>query len=115
MRKGFEIISLMHAKKVHEESEGANGYILVTRSVWESEKRAPPRDEDGSNEDCDYIRSEMLLGVNLIREVEGNEECCELTTVTHIHTPGVSVYVAKPFALKAARNFIHDIRELLEK
>ena len=115
MRKGFELISLLYARKLDEERDGINGYILATRSVWESEKNAPLGDKDGSSESNDYVRSEMLLGVNLVREVKGHPDRCELTTVTHFHTPGVNVYVAKPFGMKAARNFIQDIRDVIEK
>ena len=115
MRKGFELISLLYARKLDEERDGLNGYILATRSVWESEKSAPLGNKDGLSESDDYVRSEMLLGVNLVREVKGHSDRCELTTVTHFHTPGVNVYVAKPFGMKAARNFIQDIRDVIEK
>jgi hypothetical protein len=114
VRKQVELLSLLHARSLDPESDGMKGFISVTRSVWEDEDVVPPNGgkSDRSN---DYIRSEMLLGVNLIRELDGDlANYCELTTVTHFITPGIPTIGAKQIAMKAATNFIKEIQRQFE-
>ena len=84
IRKDIELLTLMHARRLDEDKDGIKGYICVNRSVWEDESRAPlPNgDESGTSGGKNYIRSEALLGVNLIRQLEGNT--CEITTVRYV-------------------------------
>jgi hypothetical protein len=80
IRRKIEMLSLIYARKLKE----ADGYLLVSRSVWEDGRASRP-------ESLDTVRSEILLGVNIFRPVVGPEgrQYCEMTTITHTHTFGV--------------------------
>mmetsp|Transcript_3761 Transcript_3761/g.7190 ORF Transcript_3761/g.7190 Transcript_3761/m.7190 type:complete len:680 (-) Transcript_3761:905-2944(-) len=110
IRKKLELISLLYARQLDENTDGVKGYIIVNRSVWEDENRAPTEDGDGGTaSDCNYIRSEILLGVNLIRDI-GQYNKCEITTVSHFYTPGTPTFGARQFGMKAASNFLRDLQ-----
>lgn len=98
IRRNIELLSLLYARP-----EG-DGFLLVSRSVWED--CSPDH-----NATQDTLRSEMLLGVNYIRPLQGGEHC-EMTTITHVYSPSVPEVLAKSFAPKAAANFIRDIQAL---
>jgi hypothetical protein len=92
IRRKIEVLTLIYARKLKE----ADGYLLVSRSVWEN-GRANGRPESSPMEK-DTVRSEILLGVNIFRPVAGPEggmqqqqqqQYCEMTTITHTHTSGV--------------------------
>lgn len=110
IRKKLELLSLMHARTLDDKKDGMKGYIIVNRSVWEDEKRVPSDDGDGEEgNDSNYIRSEVLLGVNLIRELD-QDGMCEITTINHFYTPGTPTFGARQFGMKAAANFLRDIQ-----
>mmetsp|Transcript_3432 Transcript_3432/g.5181 ORF Transcript_3432/g.5181 Transcript_3432/m.5181 type:complete len:276 (+) Transcript_3432:55-882(+) len=112
IRKQMELISVLYGRALDEEKDEMKGYIIVNRSVWENENRAPSTSADGSSGgDTNFIRSEMLLGVNLIRELHGEDEGkSELTTITHFFTPGTPTFGARQFGMKASGGFIRDIQ-----
>ena len=113
IRKNIELLSLIHARKLDEViNDGHKGYIVVSRSVWENEVTVPDENGKSQRSTSDAIRSEMLLGVNYIREIE--ENVAELTTVTHLFTPGIPTFGAKKIALLAASNFIRDIQAIFD-
>jgi hypothetical protein len=110
IRKQIELLTLMHARALDEEQDGMKGYICVNRSAWEDEKRAPsPSYDEPSPGNQNYIRSEALLGVNLILELDENE--CEITTINHFYTPGTPSFGAKQFGMKAATNFLRGLQK----
>lgn len=116
IRKKLELLSLMHARALDEKRDGMKGYMIVSRSVWEDEKQVPS--EDGGDgdyvSDSNYIRSEILLGVNLIREVDDEADKCEITTINHFYTPGTPTFGARQFGMKAAANFLKDLQNKFE-
>lgn len=114
IRKKLELVSLLYAKALDEKMDGMKGYIIVNRSVWEDENRAPTADGNGDTvSDCNYIRSEILLGVNLIRDI-GQDSKCEITTINHFYTPGTPTFGARQFGMKAASNFLRDLQNQFE-
>lgn len=114
IKKQIELRAMMYAKTFDEEIHGSKGYLAVTRSVWEDEASAPTKDKKGdSGGNADFIRSEMLLSVNCIRDISASKPgSCELTTVTHFHTPGMPTFGAKTMGMKAAANFIKDVQAI---
>lgn len=114
-RKPLELKTLFYARKLTAEDglvDGkASAYITVGRSVWETAAGT----EEGS--DGSATRCEVMLSVNLVRDVEteDGEEWCELTMVTHAVSPGIPIFVGKQLGLVAAENYIKDIRALFEK
>lgn len=111
VRKPVELRLLLHARLLDSESdnEGAK-YLTIGRSVWENE------DGTADNEAADATRCEMLLSVNLIRDVSyRGEKWCEITSLTHGVSPGIPIFIARKAALMAAEKYIKDIRSVFEK
>lgn len=112
--KPLEFKTLFYARQLRSddgvEMDGA-AYVTVGRSVWET----PEGTTDGS--DNSTTRCEILLSVNLVREIvtEDGEKWCELTLVSHGVSPGIPVFVGKQLGLHAAENYIKDIRALFEQ
>lgn len=99
----------MHARKLrHADSikEPMDGYIVVSRAVTGG-KWAP-----ASNTNENYVRNEILLGVNLLKAIPGEPDKTELTAVTHVYSPMVPVMLAKSAGMKGAVDFVRDIRAL---
>ena len=91
------LVSVFHAKELDDGS----GYVVVTRAVHE------PESESSSN----VIKSEILMGVNLIKKIKGSEDSqCLMINVTHIRSPMVPMVVAKKIGVTAAIGFVNDIR-----
>lgn len=113
VRKPLEFKTLFYARRL-DESDGVefNGvaYITVGRSVWEG------ADGTASGNDTSTTRCEILLSVNLLREVisENGEKWCELTNISHGVSPGLPMFMIRQMGLLAAENFIKDIRAMFE-
>lgn len=93
LHKTLQFTSLMHAREMDA------GYKLVTRAV---------ESPFGSTT---ALKSEILLGINVIWRIPGDDKRCLLITVHHIRSPFVPMMIAKRIGLQAASNFIHDIRQ----
>jgi hypothetical protein len=93
MRKTLQFTSLMHARETDA------GYKLVTRAV---------ESPFGS---ATALKSEILLGINVIWRIPGDDKRCLLIAVNHIRSPFVPMMIAKRIGLQAATNFINDIRQ----
>ncbi|GAX11412.1 hypothetical protein FisN_22Lh090 [Fistulifera solaris] len=93
MRKTLQFTSLMHARETEA------GYKLVTRAV---------ESPFGS---ATALKSEILLGINVIWRIPGDDRRCLLIAVNHIRSPFVPMMIAKRIGLQAATNFINDIRQ----
>jgi hypothetical protein len=106
IRKTLVFISLLHSQALDDGS----GYLVVTRAVHHPEDTTSTTTATaGSN----VIMSEILIGVNLIRKVEGAENSrCLMINVNHIRSPMVPMMVAKRLGVSAAVNFLNDIRAL---
>lgn len=111
VRKPVELRLFLHGRRLDPENddEGAR-YLTIARSIWEN--------EDGTvdNEAADATRCEMLLSVNLIRDISyRDEKWCEITSLTHGVSPGIPLFIARKAALVAAEKYIKDIRSVFEK
>jgi hypothetical protein len=100
LRKRLQFVTLMHARRL----EGGNGYIIVSRAVTRGEE---PVDVKG-----DILRSEILMGINIILDVEGDENRAIMINQNHIRSPMVPLFIAKKIGLAAAEGFFDDIRAL---
>jgi hypothetical protein len=113
VRKPLEFKTLFYARRL-EENDGVEfdgvAYITVGRSVWEG------ADGTTGGNDATATRCEILLSVNLIREViaENHEKWCELTNISHGVSPGLPMFMVRQVGLMAAENFIKDIRSVFE-
>ena len=113
-RKTLEFKTLFYARQLSsDDGIDINGvaYITVGRSVWETAEGTT----DGA--DSSSTRCEILLSVNLIREVKSKngEKWCELTCINHGISPVIPMFIGKQVALTAAENYIKDIRVVLRK
>jgi hypothetical protein len=105
--KTIEVLSLWYTKQLEHVPPGT--FMTVSRSVWE--------DDSGLHKSCrnDTLRSEMLLGVTLLRPVPAVGTTlyhCEITTITHVFSPGVPEYMAKRATPASAANLLRDIQAL---
>jgi hypothetical protein len=99
IRKNLEFVSVLHAKELDDGS----GYLIVTRAV-----HTP---EDSSLPPSTALRSEILMGVNLLRKIQGSEDSrCLMINVNHLRSPMVPMMIAKKLGLSSAVNFLNDIR-----
>lgn len=100
LRKILQFVSLLHAREL----EDGTGYLIVTRAVTQASNAGPL--------DSNILSSEILLGVNVIRRVEGDDNRCLMINVNHLRSPMVPMMIAKKLGLTAACGFIDDIRKL---
>lgn len=111
--KTIETLVLWHARPL---ATAPGACMIVTRSVWENDllqkQESGGADETHivpSSNSSPHIRSEMLLGVYLLRPC--GEQRCELTHVSHVHTPGIPDLLAKRAAPNAVLNMMRGIQE----
>lgn len=96
--KTIEMLSLWYSRAI---PDAPDSYMTVSRSVWEN--------ATGTPKNSNRLRSEMLLGVNLMRACP---EGCELTTITHVFAPGVPEMMAKRMAPQSAANMMREIQSI---
>jgi len=123
-KRNMEFVTLMHARHLEDNdnagigllgggSEGA--YVVVSRAVggngWASDISSCARGGGASGGD-EFIRSEILLGVNVIRAVPGHPGKSEVTAVTHCNSPSVPRALAGKIGVKGAVDFVRDVRSL---
>jgi hypothetical protein len=101
IRKTMQFTSILHAKLLDDDS----GYLLVTRSVTDLSQRGQENEKKG------MLESEILLSVNIMKKINGQENKCFLTTMNHIKSPMVPLRVAKMIGLQASFNFFNDLRK----
>jgi hypothetical protein len=94
------MISLMHSQQINDDGS----YMMVYRSVFE--------DNTASGDATPVIRSEMLLGAVLVRPYGNDHQIAELTSITHMYSPGVPEMIARRAAPSAAMNMVKDIQSI---
>jgi uncharacterized coiled-coil protein SlyX len=110
IRKPVELRLLLHARRLLSQGDDGSIYLTIGRSVWETEVGTT------AAVDNSVTRCEMLLSVNMIRDLPAsNEQWCEITTITHGVSPGVPISIGKRVGLAAAAKYIRDIRAVFEK
>lgn len=102
--KTLMLKSLLHMEQLPGGGD-QGGYVIVSRAV------AYAGDSEVA-EDPKIIHSEMLMGLNVIRPVEGEKDRCVLINVNHLRSPMIPMMLAKRLGLSSAVNFINDIRAL---
>lgn len=95
--KTMELVSMLHA----QELEDGSGYLIVTRAVSHP---------DNHLSDSTVLRSEILLGVNVIRRVEGDPNRCIMINMIHMRSPMVPMMIANRIGASAASGFIKDLQ-----
>ena len=119
-KKLMEFVTVMYARRLKAEDNvgvgimGGNhedGYAVISRAV--SGGRWGGNSEDG--EESERTRSEILLGMNLIRTVPGDINKSEVTAVTHCNSPSVPKMLAKSVGVKGAVDFVRDIRAMFNE
>jgi hypothetical protein len=114
----LEMVSILHARPLEPPMAVHGTYLIVNRSIWEKNSE---EEEAGDSEPAELnatvnnlknklIRSEMLLGVQLLRPLNGGKHC-EITTVTHAVVPGMkNNQIAKAAANVSAAKILRDIQ-----
>jgi hypothetical protein len=98
VRKPLQLVTLLHVRALPNNI----GFLIVSRAVTQAS-------EVGNGFDTS-LRSEILMGVNVIRGVEGQPDKCLMTNVNHMRTPMIPLFLGKKLGLAAAPNFIRDLR-----
>lgn len=106
LSKTLMLKSLLHMEELPGGST-RGGYVVVSRAIAQAED-----DTQGAIEDSKVILSEMLMGLNIIRSVEGESDRCILISLTHLRSPVIPMMMAKRLGMSSAVNFINDIRAL---
>ena len=101
--KILQLKTLLHMEELPGGSQ--NGYVVASRAVSHA-------DDAEAAVDPKVIHSEMLMGLNIIRAVEGEPDRCVLINVNHLMSPMIPMFMAKKLGLSSAVNFINDIRSL---
>lgn len=96
--------NLLHMEELPGGGE-QSGYVIASRAVAHA-------DDAEAEVDPKIIHSEMLMGLNVIRAVEGEPDRCVLVNLNHLRSPMIPMMMAKRLGLSAAVNFINDIRAL---
>ena len=116
-KKLMDFITVMYARRLTADDKVGvgvmggsyeGGYAVVSRAV--SGGRWGKGNQDG--EESERTRSEILLGMNLIRTVPGEANKCEVTAVTHCNSPAVPKMLARSVGVKGAVDFVRDIRAM---
>lgn len=102
--KTLVLKSLLHMEELPGGGE-RSGYVIVSRAISLADDVDAPVDPK-------ILYSEMLMGLNIIRAIEGEPGRCVLINLNHLRSPMIPVMLAKRLALGAAVNFINDIRAL---
>ena len=105
--KTLQFTSLLHARELEPHSNTTSmdttnktrDYLFVPRAV------------QGGGSSTSAFASEILLGVNVIRTIPGDDQRCMLISVNHIKSP-IPMMIAKRIGLQAATNFIRDVQTL---
>jgi len=96
--KTMELVSMLHA----QELEDGSGYLIVTRAVSHPENHLS---------DASVLRSEILLGVNVIRRIAGDPHRCIMINMIHMRSPMVPMIIANRIGASAASGFIKDLQK----
>ena len=102
--KTLMLKSLLHMEELPGGAE-EGGFVIASRAIALA-------DDAEAAEDPKIIHSEMLMGLNIIRAVEGEPDRCILINLNHLRSPMIPMMFAKKLGLSAAVNFINDIRAL---
>ena len=115
MVKPVELLTLYHARELGADAGQIDGYLIVSRSIWETECCVPAEGGGGKKSDSSATRTEMLLGAQLIRSVDNADRPqCELTTINHLSSKSIPMMMAKKVGLMTAASFIRDIQGVFE-
>lgn len=104
LSKTLMLKSLLHMEELPGGGD-QGGYVVVSRAIAHAE-------DVEAVEDPKVILSEMLLGLNIIRSVDGESDRCILISLTHLRSPVIPMMMAKRLGMSSAVNFINDIRAL---
>lgn len=105
-KKKVESVTFMHSRKLDE----TGTYIVVSRAVI---KPGIKSCNEENTEEC--VKSEILLGVNLLEPIDNDKLGSKMTSVTHVCSPALPVLVAKRVGVNSAINFVNDIRSICKE
>ena len=103
--KKMESVTFMHSRPLDNNNYGYRKFKEGTHLVLSRAITLPPHRI--SNNEEEYRKSEILLGVNLLEPCGKNSS--KMISVTHVYFPILPTLVAKCVSIKLAINFVNDI------
>ncbi len=86
-----------------------NAYIIASRSVYTEDDRS--KDESSNNTQATPgSRNEMIMGVNVFREVPGHPDKTDLLTISQANSSAIPSFLAHKAGLMGANDFIKSLR-----
>jgi hypothetical protein len=93
--------TMIHSRQLIGPSEDRRRCLVVSRAT-------PGMILDSNM--IDMPRNDILLGVNLLEDIQGSSNECIMTAVTHVYSPALPTILAKKMGVSSAINFVKDIR-----
>lgn len=103
--KTMVLTNLLHMQELPGGGKRA-GYAIVSRAIVHA-------DDAEVMGDPKVVQSEMLMGLNVLRVVDGEPDRCVMINLNHLMSPMIPAMLSKRLGLTAAVNFINDIRSLV--
>jgi hypothetical protein len=98
-KKKMLATTMMHGRPLRPTDDIIEGgYVVVSRAV-----------PNLAEETQAYMKSEILLGVNILRNM-ADPNTCRVTAVTHVYAPSLPTVLASRLGVKSAIDFVKDVR-----
>lgn len=96
-KRPHDFCTLMHGEVF------PNGTHVLMTTATEHPKAKPT---------SDYLRSEIVLGINHMVPVPGNPKKTQLTVINHVKTKGIPTFLTEKVAAKSAIDFVSKVQEV---
>lgn len=103
--KTLVVKNLLHMEELTGPAGKHVGYAIVSRAIVDTEHAEAVGDPK-------IVQSEMLMGLNVLRAIDGEPDRCIMINLNHFSSPMIPMMLAKRMGLSAAVNYINDIRAL---
>jgi hypothetical protein len=111
--------TLLHACPIDNLSSSTSSsnpaWVIISRAVGGGTNAFPMAAANNDDHRQQYGHSEILLGVNLLEPIPGDdddEDSCVFTAVNHMYSSAVPTVLAERVGVKSAIKFVKDMRKL---
>mmetsp|Transcript_14151 Transcript_14151/g.18532 ORF Transcript_14151/g.18532 Transcript_14151/m.18532 type:complete len:377 (+) Transcript_14151:186-1316(+) len=94
--KPHDFCSLLHFKRLEDAS-----LLMITKAT----------EHPGAPVCPSFQRSKILLGISIMKPLQGNPQKTELTTYNHVVSKGIPIMIADKVSVKTAADFINNVNK----